>query len=98
MPISVTISPATPGPIKQERIQRAHTLRNTQQFKATVDGDPANAGVTWMIAQGGGQITSEGLFTPPIDWALGKSTVQATSVTDKTKWATAVVTYTDKAD
>jgi hypothetical protein len=51
-----------------------------------------------MIAQGGGQITSEGLFTPPIDWALGKSTVQATSVTDKTKWATAVVTYTDKAD
>jgi len=98
MDISVTITPEVAGPIKQPYIQKASTPRNTQQFSAEVKNDPANAGVIWSIEQGGGVITPEGAFHPPLDNGLGKSTIHATSVTDKTKFAKATVTYTDKLD
>lgn len=91
--ITVTISPSEAGPIGQKMIQEAHTVWNTQQFSASVVNDPANAGVTWDIAQGGGTIDSRGLYTPPL--GKGKATVKATSVTDKTKSATAIVTFDD---
>lgn len=96
--ISVSVSPEAVGPIRQERIQQAHTPRRTQKFSASVQNDPANAGVTWAIAQGGGAISELGVFTPPIDFAIGKSTISATSVTDKSKTGFATVTYTDKPE
>lgn len=95
MSITVTISPTTAGPIKQAPMPLASTPRNTQTFTASVANDSYNKGVTWAIAQGGGSIDSLGVFTPPIDFGPGKSTISATSVTDPTKSATAVVTYTD---
>lgn len=92
--ISVTISPSTAGPVKQERIQRATTPWNTMQFSASVGNDPAGAGVTWDIAQGGGTIDARGKYSPP--QGFGQSTVIATSVADKTKSASAIVTFDDR--
>lgn len=91
MEITVTITPKTAGPITQHPQPAASTPRNTQKFTAHVANDPANAGVTWAIAQGGGAIDSTGTFFPPLN--PGKSTISATSVTDKTKSDTATVAY-----
>jgi hypothetical protein len=94
MSFTVSITPSTAGPIVQGSYQTAATPRKTQKFIATTN-DPA--GVVWAVAQGGGAITPEGVFYPPIDYTAtnGKSTVSATCVSDKTKVATAVVTYRD---
>jgi hypothetical protein len=93
--ISVTVSPENAGPLFQSTNRNgevpAQQPRPSQQFSATVTGDPVNAGVKWEVAQGAGQIDDRGIFYPPE--YHGKSTVKATSVTDKTKSATATATY-----
>lgn len=95
--ITVTVSPKDAGPIKQDDIQPAHYVLKTQKFTATVTGDPANAGVTWEVAQSGGTINELGVFTPPVQHGgrpgQNKSIVRATSVTDKSKYDEAGVTY-----
>jgi hypothetical protein len=55
---------------------------------ATVSGT-TNTGVTWSVTAGGGTITSTGIYTPPR--IAGTYSVIATSVADKTKWASAEV-------
>lgn len=83
--ISVQVSPTSAGPVAQG---------STQQFTATVTGDPSNAGVTWTIAPttGSGTVDQTGLFTPP-SVAGGSAVVTATSVTDTTKSGSANVTF-----
>jgi len=64
----------------------------TQQFTATVTGDP-NTSVTWSLNPNVGSISSTGLYTAPASVASSQSvTVTATSVADNTKSASAVVT------
>jgi hypothetical protein len=82
--ISVSISPTSAGPIAQG---------STQQFSATVTGDPSNAGVTWSVnPMAGGTVDKNGLFTPPAT-TPGTAQVVATSVTDTTKSASASVSF-----
>jgi hypothetical protein len=70
----------------------------TQQFSASVTGDPKSLGVTWAVdGIGGGQsgvgtISSTGLFTPPA--TAGAHSVTATSVADNSKKASAPVGVT----
>lgn len=93
--ISVRIFPEETGPLVQPvdglGLIPAHFPPRSVRFSASVEGDPANVGVLWSIEQGGGEIDAVGLFYAPT--YPGKSTVAATSVTDKTKSATATVTY-----
>src|SRR5579863_1702946 len=71
----------------------------TQQFSATVNGDPKNLGVVWAVdgIAGGnssaGSISLTGLYTPPA--LAGTHTVMATSVADSTKSASATIGVTD---
>lgn len=95
MIIIVKILNTETEPIKQERIQRASTIRNTRRFTAEVNGDPLNAGVLWEVSQGGGEIDQRGVFIPPYDRAVGKSIISAISLTDRSKRDTAIVRYTD---
>jgi hypothetical protein len=76
--VSVTVSPS------HVTVARG----TTRQFTATVSGT-TNTGVTWSATRGGGTITSAGLYTPPR--IAGTYSVIATSVADKTKWASAEV-------
>lgn len=93
--VSVAISPATAGPLQYKTNSAleipSNFLKPTQKFSATVIGDPGNAGVVWSVSQGSGHVDEMGVFTPGDDH--GQSTVQATSVTDKTKSATGTVSY-----
>lgn len=95
MEISVSIEPKVAGPIFQDDIQSASYAWKTAKFTATVENDPANAGVTWAVAQGGGSINDQGIYSPPVDArrGTGQSTISATSKTDKTKSATAICKY-----
>jgi hypothetical protein len=73
----------------------------TQQFSATVTGDPNGRGVTWAVdgVAGGnsavGAISSAGLYTPPA--SAGSHTVTATSVADIAKSASAAIGVTNLA-
>jgi hypothetical protein len=73
----------------------------TQQFSATVNGDPKNLGVTWAVdGIGGGNstvgsISATGLFSPPA--SAGTHSVTATSVADPSKSASAAIGVTDLA-
>lgn len=93
--ISIKIEPEVAGPIVQGQIQRSNYVWKTAKFTAIVYNDPANAGVTWDVAQGGGSINQQGFFSPPVDCipGTGRSTISATSVTDKTKSAVAICRY-----
>src|ERR1700690_419099 len=95
MSISVTVTPSSAGPLQFKTNTAgeipSNFLKPTQKFSATVTGDPGNAGVAWSVDQGGGHVDEVGNFTPSDDH--GHSTVKATSVTDKTKSATATVFY-----
>jgi hypothetical protein len=62
-----------------------------QKFTAVVTGDPSNAGVKWDIAQGGGEMSPEGLYTPPT--TPGHATISATSKADTTKVAEVLVNF-----
>jgi hypothetical protein len=66
----------------------AHFPKRSVRFAAQVDDD---AGVKWSIEQGGGEINEVGEFFAPD--SSGKSTVQATSITDKKQFAQATVAY-----
>ena len=82
--ISVSVSPATAGPLAQGA---------TQKFTATVTNDPASAGVTWSVtAPAKGSVDQTGLYTPPTTPG-GSDTVVATSVTDPSKSGSATVTF-----
>ncbi len=79
----------------------AVTLSQTQQFAATVSNDPQNKGVSWSVdgATGGnttvGTISSAGLFTPGTQ--PGVHTVSATSNSDSSASASAIIAVTDLA-
>jgi hypothetical protein len=97
--IKVELQPET-AEIVQVQIQRASTAWKVQRFKATVHNDPVwDNGVEFAMVQGGGDITKinslEADFIPPKElWPnAGKSTISATSKTDKTKVAFATITY-----
>lgn len=63
----------------------------TQQFSATVSGQPSTA-VTWSISPGLGSITPGGLYTTPASIAAQTTvTVTATSTADPTRVASATV-------
>lgn len=81
---------------------------STQQFTATVGNDPKNQGVTWTLAQGGTacspacgwlslSTTASGSQTsysaPTTMPTIPSATLTATSVTDRTKSATAAITF-----
>jgi hypothetical protein len=72
----------------------------TQQFRASVTGDIKNLGTTWSVdgISGGngtvGQITAEGLYTPPASG--GSHLVVASSVADSTKSDSASIAVTDR--
>ncbi|MGH9719434.1 MAG: malectin domain-containing carbohydrate-binding protein [Bryobacteraceae bacterium] len=67
----------------------------TQEFIATVTGDPANA-VNWSITPSTlGLISNTGLYTaPPAVSAQQTVSVRATSAADPTRFAAAIVTLT----
>ena len=73
----------------------------TQQFSATVNGDPKNQGVTWAVdgTAGGnssvGGISATGLYSPPA--SAGTHVVTATSVADTSKSNSATIGVTDLA-
>ncbi len=75
---SVTISP----------VAASIATGGTQQFTASVSGTVSNKGITWSTSAGA--ISAGGLLTAPA--AAGKVTVTATSLADKTKSASAIVT------
>ncbi len=79
-PLVVAVAPATV------------TLQTntSQQFAATVTGNP-NTAVTWSVVEGGGgSVDANGLYTAP--GATGTFHVRAASVVDPTKFADATVT------
>jgi hypothetical protein len=86
--VSVAVSPGR-APV---------TLKQTQQFRATVSGT-TNLSVTWLVdgIAGGnsliGTITSSGLYTPPS--VAGTHTVTARSNADTTKSASATIWVTN---
>jgi Immunoglobulin domain len=88
--VSVTISP--------KRAAVAMTAQ-TQQFTATVSGDPQNRGVTWTVdgVTGGnatvGSISSSGLYAPPPSG--GTHTIVATSIANTAQSASATIAVTD---
>src|SRR5947209_12054458 len=73
----------------------------TEQFSATITGDPKNLGVSWSVdGIGGGNatvgvISSSGLYTPPS--IAGSHNVTATSLADTSKSASAPMGVTDLA-
>src|SRR3982074_163367 len=77
--VSVSISPSA----------QTLTSSGTQQFTATVSNS-SNSAVTWSASLG--TISTNGLFTAPRVKANTTGTVTATSVADRTKWASASVT------
>ena len=79
--VSVSISPSA----------QTLTSSGTQQFTATVSNS-SNSAVTWSASLG--TISTNGLFTAPRVKANTTGTVTATSVADRTKWASASVTVT----
>ena len=87
--------------LRSVRSVRAVTLSQTQQFAATVNNDPQNAGVSWSVdgATGGnttvGTISSTGLFTPGTQ--PGVHTVTATSNSNTSASASATIAVTDLA-
>jgi hypothetical protein len=91
-PVNVSVS------ISPKRAAVVMTTQ-TQQFTATVSGDPQNLGVTWSVdgATGGnptlGLISSSGLYTPPA--SAGTHTIVATSVANTAQSASATVAVTD---
>jgi hypothetical protein len=99
LPISVKIEPQEIE-IKQihSSQQSATYVLKTAKFTATVENDPANNGVVWAIAQGGGAIDERGEFFPPregLPGVVSKSIISATSVTDKSKLGLATVKYSN---
>jgi len=80
--VSVAVSPASA------------TLASgqTQQFTASVSGS-SNTNVTWTV-QGGGTISTSGLFTAPQVLTNTTVLVTATGVADSTKTASATLTVT----
>jgi 3-polyprenyl-4-hydroxybenzoate decarboxylase len=79
-PLVVAVAPATV------------TLQTntTQQFTATVTGNP-NTAVTWSVVEGGGgSVDANGLYTAP--GASGTYHVRAASVVDPAKFADATIT------
>jgi PA14 domain len=81
--VAVTVSPAT----------STLTAGQPQQFSSAVSGS-SNQQVTWSIApQGIGSISAGGLYIAPSPIASQQTvTVKATSATDASKFASAVVT------
>ncbi|HVB34801.1 MAG TPA: hypothetical protein VNJ52_10580 [Patescibacteria group bacterium] len=79
-------------------------ISTTQNFTATASNDPANAGVTWALSQGGGVCTPTcgtltSVTTTSVTYNAPASvptsptvTLTATSVTDGTKTASATIT------
>jgi hypothetical protein len=63
----------------------------TYKFNASVR-NTGNTAVTWSASPGA--VSTNGLFTAPIVKANTTATVTATSVADRTKWASATVTVT----
>ncbi|HUA14332.1 MAG TPA: pyrrolo-quinoline quinone [Verrucomicrobiae bacterium] len=88
--VTVTVSPGLAAVV---------VATQTQQFTATVTGDPSNAGVTWGVdgTSGGstttGTVSANGLYTPPATG--GAHTVTATSVTNPADSASATIGVTD---
>lgn len=61
-PVAVTVSPSNPTLIN------GSLPGGTQQFTASVTGDPTNSGVTWSVVSGlttPGKVTSGGFYTAP---------------------------------
>jgi hypothetical protein len=91
LPANVSVS------LRPKRV--AVVVTQTQQFQATVTGDPKSLGVTWGvdgIASGNatvGSIGPTGRYTPPASG--GRHTITATSVADGAKSASASVAVTD---
>jgi arylsulfate sulfotransferase len=88
--ISVTVSPAT----------ATVTSGGTAQFTATVTNDSSNAGVTWTVSSSSatpGAVDATGKYTAPSVTAAITASVIATSKTDTTKSATAMVTVNPAA-
>ena len=79
-PIAIAVHPQS-API---------TSAATQQYTATVTGT-TNSSVNWYVdgVLGGneavGWIDSNGLYTPPTNFVVGKHTIKATSQVDTTK-------------
>ncbi len=87
-------SPAGPPAVSVSVTPTTASLNGgqTQQFSATVTGDP-NTSVTWSLNPNVGSVSSTGLYTAPASVASSQSvTVTATSVADNTKSASATVT------
>jgi hypothetical protein len=102
---SVSSNPATlrltTGPfslnISPKRAAVAMTAQ-TQQFTATVSGDPQNLAIWSVDGTAGGNVTvgtisSGGLYTPPSTG--GTHTITATSVADTSQTASATIAVTD---
>ncbi|MGD0777611.1 MAG: DUF2341 domain-containing protein, partial [Candidatus Solibacter sp.] len=85
LPVTISVNPPTATIAAGQGVQ----------FAATVTGS-GNTQVTWSILAGGpGGISVSGLYTAPGTVAASQSvTVQAASVADSTKTATALITLT----
>jgi beta-glucanase (GH16 family) len=81
-PVSVSITPAT----------LTLGLAQTQPFTATVANN-SNTAVTWTLSPAMGNITADGLYTAPSTMPASASVIiTATSVSDPTKSASAIIT------
>jgi hypothetical protein len=95
-----TYSPTVVGPVSSvppvvavsivKPSQSTPVTGGTVQLSADVTGT-SDTGVTWsVVSEGGGTITSTGLYTAPT--TPGTYTIEATSVADTTKSATTTIT------
>ena len=84
-PVSVSISPTSASVLSG----------GTQQFTANVS-NTTNTAVTWSATAG--SISASGLYTAPAVTANSSATVTATSVTDPSKSASAIVSITGMPD
>src|SRR6266853_2268855 len=85
VPVSVSISPTSASVLSG----------GTQQFSAKVS-NTSNTAVTWSATAG--SISASGLYTGPTVTANSSATVTATSVTDPSKSASAIVSITGMRD
>jgi hypothetical protein len=87
---TVTVTTSAAG-VSISPVSALLSTGGTQQFTATVTGT-TNTAVTWSAT--GGTVSSSGFYTAP--GTAGTYTVEATSVADTTKSASATVTVTPR--